>query len=103
MFQSLSDAMNTGDPVVIKDAEENARKINGVSKLVVIKSFKDKKINIIEHNDEKAHRFRMIKPMIATQDCLMCHANQNEGDVIGTKALGNNVSELLSMIMLCGE
>jgi methyl-accepting chemotaxis protein len=105
MFQSLRNAMNTGDPVQIKKAEDEARSIKGVQKLVIAKSkpliemysdgtpftkdpnilrsFKTKENQIIEIDNEKGHSLRMIKPMIATKDCLMCHANQAEGDIIG--------------------
>ncbi|MEA3289144.1 MAG: methyl-accepting chemotaxis protein, partial [Campylobacterota bacterium] len=92
MFQSLRNAMNTGDPVQINKAEDNARAIKGVSNLtiaksqplidmyspgtslskdsLIIQSFKDKKINIIESDNDNGHNLRMIKPMIATTDCL---------------------------------
>ncbi|MDY0052593.1 MAG: methyl-accepting chemotaxis protein, partial [Aliarcobacter sp.] len=38
MFQSLRNAMNTGDPVQIAKAEEDARLIKGVKNLTVAKS-----------------------------------------------------------------
>jgi methyl-accepting chemotaxis protein len=40
----------------------------------------------------------MIKPMIAEQDCLMCHANQNVGDVIGIMDLTFSLDEADSQI-----
>ena len=105
MFQSLRNAMNTGDPAQIKNAEDDARGIRGVKSLIVaksqplidmyspgsktstdtniLKSFKTKKELLLETNDKNGHNIRMIKPMIATKDCLMCHANQQEGDIIG--------------------
>ena len=105
IFQSLRNAMNTGDPVQIKQAEDEARSIKGVQSLIIaksqplidmyspdakvskdpdiIKSFKTKKDQILEISNEKSHSLRMIKPMIATKDCLTCHANQAEGDIIG--------------------
>ncbi len=105
IFQSLRNAMNTGDPVQIEKAGEEARHIKGVKNLIVakskpliemyspgskfttdsniLKSFKTKKDQVLEMDDNKGHSLRMIKPMIATKDCLMCHANQSEGDVIG--------------------
>jgi len=105
MFQSLRNAMNTGDPVQIQQAEEEARGIKGVQHLTIakskpliemysagspfttdpkiLKSFKTKESQIIEDKNEKGHSLRMIKPMIASKDCLMCHANQAEGDIIG--------------------
>ncbi len=105
MFQSLRNAMNTGDPVQIAKAEEDARQIKGVKNLTVAKSkslmelypsstnyttdeniintFNSKQPLVLQINDKNGHTLRMVKPMIASQECLMCHSNQNEGDVIG--------------------
>jgi methyl-accepting chemotaxis protein len=125
MFQSLRNAMNSGDPAVIKAAEEEARKIKGVSHLTVAKSkpliemyspdskytndknilhtMDTKKEQIIENKNNNIHTLRLIKPMIATKDCLMCHANQNVGDVIGvmdlTFSLEESDDELNSIIL----
>ena len=109
IFQSLRNAMNTGDPAQIQAAEDEARKINGVKNLTIakskaliemyspttkyttdkniIKSFKNKHNQIMEIKTDTEHSLRMIKPMVATKDCLMCHANQAEGDVIGVMDL----------------
>ncbi|RXK12064.1 methyl-accepting chemotaxis protein [Halarcobacter mediterraneus] len=135
MFQSLRNAMNTGDPAQIKKAEDEARTINGVKKLVIaksqplidmyspgakftkdpdiLKSFETKQNQLLETNDENGHALRMIKPMIATQECLMCHANQQKGDVIGIMDLtfsldasddkiGSLLIEILTMSTLFG-
>ena len=115
MFQSLRNAMNTGDPVQIAKAEEDARHIKGVKNLTVAKSkslmelypsnvpyTKDEKILntfdskqpiLLQTKDDDGHNLRMIKPMIATQDCLMCHGNQNVGDVIGVMDLTFSLDE----------
>lgn len=115
MFQSLRYAMNTGDPVQIAKAEEEARQIKGVRELVVakskpliemyhpgaeftkdkdiLKSFETKKSQILEVREGENHNLRMIKPMIAAQECLMCHANQQEGDVIGIMDLTFSLDE----------
>ena len=120
MFQSLRNAMNTGDPIQIAKAEEDARQIKGVKDLTVAKSkplmelypsdtpfTKDEKIIntfdskeplLIQSKDQNGHTLRMIKPMIATTDCLMCHANQNEGDVIGVMDLTFSLDESDSQI-----
>jgi len=109
MFQSLRNAMSTGDVATIQKAEEDAQSIKGVKNLTVakskpliemyapeskftedvdiLKSFETKKPQILETEDNGAHEIRMIKPMIAAQDCLMCHANQQVGDVIGVMDL----------------
>ena len=115
MFQSLRNAMNTGDPEQIAKAEEDARHIKGVKNLTVAKSkslmelypsnvpyTKDEKIlstfdskqpMLLQTNDDNGHNLRMIKPMIATQECLMCHGNQNVGDVIGVMDLTFSLDE----------
>ena len=125
MFQSLRNAMSTGDPATIKKAEDDARNIKGVSNLTVAKSqkliemyspgaeytndpeilhsFDTKKPQIIETNEQGDHQLRMIKPMIAEQDCLMCHANQQVGDVIGvmdlTFSLNESDEKLFSLVL----
>ena len=115
MFQSLRNAMNTGDPDQIAKAEDDARTIQGVKSLVVAKSkplmemypsesiftkdaetlkaFASKQSALLETQNKQGHNLRMIKPMIATNDCLLCHANQKEGDVIGVMDLTFSLDE----------
>ncbi len=115
MFQSLRNAMSTGDPVQIKKAEKEASEIKGVKNLNIAKSqplidmyspgtkftkdkdiiysFKTKKDQLIETDNDNGHNLRMIKPMIAHKDCLLCHANQAEGDVIGVMDLTFSLDE----------
>jgi methyl-accepting chemotaxis protein len=104
IFQSLRSAMNSGDIEQISKAENNAREIQGVKNLLVAKSqplidmyaqgdlytkdtqilkaFQTKKTEILE-NTQNGHTMRMLQPMVATTECISCHANQKEGDVIG--------------------
>lgn len=124
IFQSLRNAMNTGDPVQIAQAAQDAKKINGVKSLQVAKSkalielyspssvytqdkdilkaFSTKQVEILEYKND-SHDIRMIKPMIATQECLACHANQKEGEVIGvmdlTFSLEDSDNQLLQIIL----
>jgi len=115
VFQTLRNTMNTGDPVLIKKAEEEARAIKGVTSLNIAKSkgllelypsdtpyindkeilnsFSSKESQIIQNKDKNAHTIRMIKPMIATSECMMCHANQEIGDVIGVMDLTFSLEE----------
>jgi len=116
--------MNTGDSIQIKQAEEDARGIKGVKSLIVaksqplidmyspnesisddknvLKSFETKEEILLETNNKDGHNMRMIKPMIATPDCLSCHANQKEGDVIGvmdlTFSLDNSDEHIFEII-----
>ncbi|MDX4028634.1 methyl-accepting chemotaxis protein [Aliarcobacter skirrowii] len=115
IFQTLRNTMNTGDPDLIAKAEEEARQIKGVKQLVVAKSkalmelypttvpytedpkvlesFESKENQLIQTNDADGHNIRMIKPMIATAECMMCHANQEIGDVIGVMDLTFSLAE----------
>ena len=115
IFQTLRNTMNTGDPALIQKAEDEAREIKGVKNLTVakskelmelysvttpftndpqiLKSFDSKENQIIQTNDENGHTIRMIKPMIATPECMACHANQNVGDVIGVMDLTFSLEE----------
>ena len=125
IFQSLRNAMNSGDPAIITKAEEEARHIPGISRLSVEKSkklielyapnshyttdkdvlhsIKTKKSQLLETNNEKGHFLRMIKPMVAQKDCLMCHVNQSQGDVIGvldlTFSLENSDNDLYNLVL----
>jgi methyl-accepting chemotaxis protein len=114
IFQSLRNAMNSGDVAQIKKAEYDASKIKGVKKLNVskskslielyssgdkfstdediVKAFKTKQLSLVESKID-GHNLRMIKPMIATQDCLSCHSNQQVGDVIGVIDLTFSLDE----------
>ena len=106
IFLTLKNAMNTGDPATIKHAEEQSGKeIKGLTKLTVAKSketiemyspdssftndstilnvFSTKKEQVIDFYKNDSHYLRVLRPMIATQECLACHANQKNGDVIG--------------------
>lgn len=115
IFQSLRNAMNTGDVEQIKKAEHDASTIKGVNQLHVakskalielyatndkftndpeiIKAFQTKTENLIETKTDDSHNLRMIKPMIATNECLSCHSNQAIGDVVGVIDLTFSLDE----------
>jgi len=115
IFQSLRNAMNTGDPAVIERAEKEASSIKGFEKLKVEKSkklielyspetpftndsnvlnvMKNKKRKIIEIDNEKGHKIRLLTPLVAKKECLMCHTNQKVGETIGVIDLTYSMSE----------
>jgi len=131
LFLTLRNAMNTGDPATIKKAEEDSRKeIKGLTNLTVAKSketiqmyspeskfttdsailktFNTKKDQVIDEYRDNSHYLRVLRPMLATSECLMCHANQKEGDVIGVidltfsldasdKVISNTIGFILSV------
>jgi methyl-accepting chemotaxis protein len=106
IFITLRNAMNSGDPEVIKKAELDSREgIKGLQRLYVAKSqetidfyspgenfttdkdvlnvFDTKEELVLEVENSGHSGLRILRPMIAANECLMCHANQKEGDVIG--------------------
>lgn len=105
IFQNLRNVMNSGDSELIKLAENDARNIEGVERLVVAKSqalidlynpkefltkdpatlevLNTKQNKVLELYTGEQHSLRMLKPMLATNECLQCHVNQKNGDVIG--------------------
>ena len=115
IFQSLRNAMNTGDPDVIAQAEKDAQDITGVAHLQVskskkllelfadntlftqdkeiLKAFNTKKSHIVDINTVNEHSLRMIKPMVASKECLICHTNQKIGDVVGVMDLTFSLEE----------
>lgn len=122
VFMTLRISMNTGDSTVIKKAEEDTRKkLKGLKDLKVAKSkktiemyspsesfttdpdilnvFQTKKEKIVELNEASGHTLRIIRPMIATQDCLMCHANHQVGDTVGVISLTFDLNEADEQIL----
>lgn len=115
IFKTLKNAMNTGDPATIKAAEDDSRTIKGLEELIVAKSketlqlyspdepftkdkdilevFGTKKKSVLETFTDSSHKIRIINPMIATQECIACHINQQEGDVIGVMDLTFSLNE----------
>ncbi|MEA2050928.1 MAG: methyl-accepting chemotaxis protein [Campylobacterota bacterium] len=130
IFITLRNAMNTGDPAIIKHAENQSREeIKGLTNLTVAKSqetidiyspgglfttdkdilnsFNTKQEQVLEVYKDESHFLRVLRPMIATPDCLMCHANQKEGDVVGVIDLtfsldvsDDTISDTISFILL---
>jgi len=121
IFLNLRTAMNTGDSTIILDAEEKSRNnIKGLEKFIVsrsadmitlfspdleytkdpetLKVFASKKDTILESTINGKHTLRSLKPMLATQECLQCHVNQQEGDVIGIMDLTFNLEDSDSII-----
>jgi methyl-accepting chemotaxis protein len=121
VFLTLRNAMNTGDPEIIKQAEEQSRNsIKGLSSLkvyksqntidmyspteqftqdtTVLKSFESKEELVLDEYEKDSHLLKVLRPMIATQECLMCHANESVGNVIGVIELKFALDSADSMI-----
>jgi len=114
IFQTLRQSMFSGDPEVVAHVISDASKIEGINSLDVIKSkavieiyapdtkftkdvliqevFRTKKENIIER-DEEHHTVRLLKPLLAENVCLACHANVSEGAILGVMDLVISLDE----------
>ncbi|MDD5157975.1 MAG: methyl-accepting chemotaxis protein [Sulfurimonas sp.] len=57
------------------------------SDLLVQKVMQTKRAETVESNENNHHTIRMIRAMIAQAKCLSCHANAQEGYVLGTMDL----------------
>lgn len=115
VFQTLRLSMNFGDPAVVEDVIKQAQGIGGVKEVSVYKSeavmeifgvknkkepssliqnvFKTKKEEAYESRDGGAHDAKLLKPLIADQTCLACHATSSEGDVLGVMELTLSLEE----------
>ncbi|MBN2895580.1 MAG: methyl-accepting chemotaxis protein [Campylobacterales bacterium] len=104
IFQTLRLSMFAGDAAVVMRTVDDARKIEGIDSLQVLKSssvielfapqerftedplirriFETKQESLIESSEPK-HVVRLLRPLLATQECLVCHANVTQGDVLG--------------------
>ena len=105
VFQTIRSAMNSGDPAQIEKAVHDAGTIDGISSVaihksqgvidafglkakvsmdpIIVEQFSNPKKTNIETDDERGHNIRLVLPLIAEQDCLMCHATSKKGDVLG--------------------
>lgn len=117
IFQTVRTAMNIGDPVIIKETVEKSKKIEGIKDLKIYKSkevseffglkyeenkdqaikgvFASKKPSLVTEED---HVIRYTKPLIATKECLACHATAKEGDVLGVMDVRLVMTEINSAI-----
>ncbi len=114
IFQTLRVSMNMGDPKIVEETFVQAKKIPGIESLGVAKSqqvieafglnaeptkdtdilktFKTKETQLLESNNGK-HIVRLIKPLQAEKECLMCHVTSKEGDVLGVMDLKMSMEE----------
>ncbi len=120
VFQTVRAAMNLGDPAMIKKSLDDAAAMDGITELKIHKSqsvidtfgmnakpsseeliinlLKNPKIQTIILDDDKGHRLRLLRPLIATKDCLMCHATNKEKDVLGVMDMTYSFEEIDSTI-----
>ncbi len=109
IFVSIRTAMNMGDPHIVESTLKTIKKIKGINDISIDKSkdvisafglkdkftdnamslkvFKTKKQMIMEHYDNGEHVLELHKPLIATTECIGCHATSKKGDVLGVMNL----------------
>ena len=109
IFQTLTGSMFAGDSAVVEEALHAAKNIDGIDYLHVTKSkfvievyapdekfttdliirdvLKNKTTKVIEADENSHHTIRMIKPMVAKENCLACHYNAKVGNVLGAMDL----------------
>jgi methyl-accepting chemotaxis protein len=114
VFQTVRGAMNLGDPVVVEETLKKAGEIKGVKELIIYKSpqvvelFKLQNTGKIPQEaadvfkstkeatliSEDGHALKILSPLVATQECMMCHTNAKEGDVLGVMDLEYSLADL---------
>ena len=128
VYQTLTNSMLAGSSENVRSAEENAKSLKGIDFLKIEKSkevikdfglndqytnnpdilkvFKNKK-PVVSEADNNGHEMRILKPFVAEQKCLMCHASANIGDVLGVmdlrvslKESDDNIAHFTKMISL---
>ena len=125
IFQTMTTSMMLGDPEVVQLAFENAKKIEGIEDLEVTKSqavidiygvgekfttdpliidiLTNKTTKILENKTPEHHTIRMLRPMVAEERCLSCHANTQVGDSLGamdlTMSLDKNNADIAATNM----
>lgn len=115
VFQTIRAVMNLGDRVMIDKALHDAGAMKGIKELTIHRSqavidlfginakpsSEELVVNISKNpvsknialDDEKGHRLRLLKPLIAEQDCLACHATSQKGDVLGVMDMTFSLEE----------
>lgn len=117
VFQTLRMAMNLGDPVIIEQAIKDAGEIEGIKDIkiypskstielfemkhftksnesIINEQFNKPQIQAIEINNSQGHYLRLVRPLIANESCLACHANAKEGDVLGVMDMYNDLKHI---------
>lgn len=116
VFQTVRAAMNLGDRDMIAQSLKDAASLDGINYLVIHKSkstietfdmdakpsneplIKDllrnpRKVQEEVYN-EKGHSLRLLTPLIATKECLACHALNKENDVLGVMDLSYSFKKI---------
>lgn len=120
VFQTLSRSMLAGDPAIVDETLKQSQElIEGIDNITVAKSekvielfglpnkfttdplvadvFTSKKTDVIESTNGH-HTIRLLKPLVAKEECLACHVNAEVNEVLGvmdmTISLEGNDAEI---------
>ncbi len=108
IFEGVRLSMNSGDPQVVSGTVHRLKEIDGIKELSLHKSKHVAEFfgqSVVEYKGDIADVFnakqeilkeefisdiryiRLLKPLVAAEDCLMCHATSQKGDVLGVMEL----------------
>ena len=106
VFQTMRMAMNLGDREKIHGAIDDAKKIEGISDIniypskdtielfeikdakisndkLILEQFNKPEFKSFEEQVNGINHLRLIRPLIADESCIACHATEKIGNVIG--------------------
>ncbi len=117
IFLSIRTSMNFGSSQEVDKAVAAVKKIKGIEDLEIAKSKKVIELfNLNENFDsygaeikrtfatkesryiENGDRLRLLRPIEATKECLGCHVNAKEGEVLGVMRVDISTKEIESKI-----
>ncbi len=125
-FIAVRNAMNLGSAEIIEETIKKAKDIEDIKNIKIAKSqsvidtfglneqiTQDQKILSVFNtkqsifiDDENTKSIRKLQPLIATNECLGCHATSKEGDLLGVMDISlsledsyDNISDFKSTIL----
>jgi methyl-accepting chemotaxis protein len=115
ILQTLRENMKTGDPVEMEKNKNNIKEIDGVEAISVYRSqaiidlfspqkkltqdpdilkvFKSQE-DFIQEQYNGSHKLRLVKPLIAKQECLACHVNAEVGYTLGVMDISMSLDKV---------
>jgi methyl-accepting chemotaxis protein len=60
---------------------------------------KSKRVKSYDYSKNDKHYYRLLKPLIADDSCIMCHATSKKGDILGVMDLSVSLSDSDSLIL----
>jgi len=117
VFQTMRMAMNLGEAEKIHEAIEDAKKIEGISDIKIYPSkdtielfeiknpqisnenliseqFQNPQLKSLEQKINNKSYLRLIRPLVADESCIICHANAKLGNVIGVMDIYHSLESI---------